>query len=162
MEAKFYKALNDKKQSILSKWQAVANGSYGAQDPRHVRKTGGRFSDPIGYVTGETTAEILEWLIENESTVDINSPLEEICRLKAVQDISPDEGMSFIFALKPIIRNEIRVGHSLDNWTAELEELDKRIDEVGWRALAIYTDCRSRIHEIKMNEIKRMYGRNAG
>lgn len=158
MEYRIHKSLNRKKQQILLKWQPEVYGSHISKDPAAAQKSEGRFTNPFGYVIEKNTAEMLDWLFDNENKVDLNGPLEEICRHKALQDGRPSEALSFIFALKPIIRKELRdEGHG-----QELLEIDKRIDEMALLAFDIYSDCRARICEIKMNEIKRMYGRESG
>lgn len=161
MESALYKLLNKKKPQILSKWQPVAL-SYANNAPVIAQKNKGRFSDPMSYVIIKNTEEILNWVIKAEKNMDLVIPLDEICKIKAIQDLKPREALSFIFFLKQIIREEIEDQSKINDWAVELWELDKRIDEVGLLAFDIYSECRTRIYDLRVNEIKRMYGRDEG
>ena len=153
--------LQEKKQQILSRWQSSAF-SYQNQDLLRGQKQDGRFSNPIAYVIDKNTREIYEWLIKDEKDMDLFTPLEEICRFRAVQDIKPAEALRFIYALKQIIRDELMDEIQNSDVKAQLWDVDQRIDEIGLLAFNIFSDYRARIYEIRIDEIKRMYGRDAG
>jgi len=162
MELSINEALNKKKQHILSKWQLAAFSTYANHDLLMGKKQRSRFSDPIAFVIEESTKEIFEWLLKDGNQVDLFTPLEEICRLRAIQEIKPSEALHFIFDLKQIIREELTDENQTNYWAVELWDVDKRIDEIGWLAFDIYSDCRAKICELRINEIKRMVGRDAG
>lgn len=161
MELSIHESLNKKKQQILSKWQLAAF-SYADHDLLMGKKPRSRFSDPIAYVIEKSTRGIFEWLIKDGNQVDLFAPLEEICRLRAIQESKPSEVLHFIFELKQIIREELTDKNQTNYWAAALWDLDQRIDEIGLLAFDIYSDCRAKICELRINEIKRLYGRDAG
>lgn len=158
MESGFYKLMNDHKQQILSAWQQAAIRFD--DDQSIVRKQQGRFSDPINYVITENTGEILEQLMKQDNGLELVKPLETIIKLKATQQCRPSEALEFVFVLKKIIREAMKEEGSY--WEAELREMDQRIDEMGMLAFDIYSECRAKICELRVNEIIRMYGRDAG
>lgn len=161
MDLAVYKSINEKKQQILSKWQAAAFSCYADHNLLMVGKEKGRFSNPMDYVIEKSTAEILEWLIKVESIADLVTPVKELCKLRAIQELKPSEALKFIFALKQIIREELEDENETNYWTVELCDVNERIDEIGLLAFDIYSDCRAKIYEVKFNEIKRVYGRDA-
>lgn len=160
MGSTVYEALNEKKEKILSQWQSVIFSSYANETIG--QKPGSRFSNPIGYVIEKSSTEIMEWLLNVENHGELAAALEDICRLKAIQEFKPSEALSFIFALKQIIREELKDENGSNYWEIEIGYIDKKIDEVGLHAFDIYSECRAKIYEIRMDEIKRMYGRDAG
>ncbi|CFX70849.1 RsbT co-antagonist protein RsbRD, N-terminal domain [Syntrophomonas zehnderi OL-4] len=162
MELSIYTAISEKKPKILSKWQASASTSHAKQDPLIVNTKKGRFTNPMAYIIEKNAEEIFEWLIKPDDNLDLLTPLQEICKLRAIQDFKPAEALKFIFTLKQIIRDELAEGDQTNNWSIEIWDVDKRIDEIGLHAFDIYSDCQAKIYEIKMNEIKRLYGRDAG
>jgi hypothetical protein len=161
MELLMNRKLQAHKQSILAKWQTFALSNHENLELIKASKNQGRFSNPAAYVTEKNTGKIFDWLINDENNVDIMNPLEEICRLRAVQNMKPSQALKFIPVLKQIIRDEMRevIASERDE---DLRELDKRIDEITLLAFDIYSDCRDRINQIKINEMKRLYGRDAG
>ena len=153
--------LHEKKQQILSRWQSSAFSCQN-HDLLRGQKQEQRFSNPIAYVIEKNTREIYEWLIKDEKDGDLFTPLEEICRFRAVQDIKPAEALRFIYALKQIIRDELMDEIQNSDVKAQLWDVDQRIDEIGLLAFNIFSDYRAKIYEIRIDEIKRMYGRDAG
>lgn len=162
MKSTIYTAVNQKKPQILSKWKSAALTSFANHDGLKGRKPQGRFSDPIDYVVEKSTGDIFECLIKPENNVNLHDSLQEICRLIAIQENSPSEALNFIFELKQIIRDELQTEIDLDHWAMEIWNLDKYIDQIGLLAFNIYSDCRAQIYELRIDEIKRMYGRDAG
>lgn len=157
MKTLLEQSLIKKKQQVLKKWQGTA---FSSQRITTGGKPEGRFSDPVSYVVKANTEAMLEWLLEDQG--DLRVPLEEICRLKAVEETRPAEALGFIFALKQIISEELAGDHEIEIGAEELWKLDKRIDEMGLLAFDIYYDCRAKIYELRINEIKRLNGRGAG
>jgi len=157
MKTLLEQSLSKKKQQVLKKWQAAA---FSSQRITTGGKPEGRFSDPVSYVVKANTEAMLEWLLEVQG--DLRIPLEEICRLKAVEETRPAEALGFIFALKQIIREELAGDQEIEIGAEELWKLDQRIDEMALLAFGIYCDCREKIYELKINEIKRLFRRDAG
>lgn len=158
MTAGIYEYLNSQKPAILAKWQAVILPRYSGLPQK---KTAGPFTSPGTYIVRKNTELILNGLLNASGSEDCLEPLQEICRLKAVEEVSPGEALGFIFALKEIIGDELPPGTGKNEVTI-LRALDKRIDDMALRAFDYYADCRARIYQMKLDELKRMYGRGAG
>ncbi len=162
MELTLNSSLRAKKQQILSKWQSLAMSSYENHSLLNEKTKTGRFSDPIAYVTMDNTNKIYDLLISEENSAEFMAPLEEICRLRAVQDINPSSALSFISALKQLVREELTDQIRSDSYSDELMNIDKRIDEIALMASGKYAECKERINEIRIKEMKRLNGRDAG
>jgi AAA+ ATPase superfamily predicted ATPase len=156
------KQLQEKKLSILVKWQIFMLSSQENRQLLNAKKNQGRFANPAAYVSEKNTGKILDWLIEADDKENLFPPLAEICRLRAVQDMKPSQALCFIPALKQIIREELGDEINRSQNAEELWRLDKRIDELSLLAFDNYCECRDRINEAKVREIKRLYGRDAG
>ena len=95
---------------------------------------------------------------------NIYSSLDEIIRIRAVQDFTPSAAVSFIFGLKELIREELvddTVGATYTSPLQEVQnhpelfELDSRIDKIALLAFNKYMECREKVHEIRANELKK-------
>jgi len=71
--------------------------------------------------------------------------LEELLRIRAVQEFSASEAVSFIFLLKPLLRG--RSGHD--------DRIDERIDELALMAFDAYMRSRERLLALQVNESRR-------
>jgi len=162
MGYKIYKAIQDKQQSILSRWVPAALGDFCHNEPLTVHRGKDRFSDPLGYAIASNAEAILQWLINDEPDTDLGKPLEAICRIKAVQDYRPSESLHFIFDLKTIIRECLAGEIDVSQYAEELWEVDRRIDDMALMAFDLFGACRNQIYQLQAEEIKRMYGRGLG
>lgn len=162
MESTIYQTLYEKRQQVLSQWQSAAFDAYGGNIALLRNKPEGRFSNPVVYLIEKATGEIFDLLIKPENDQILTVSVNEICHLMAIQGSKPSRAISFIFALKQIIREELKDENGANYWAAEMVEIDKIIDEIGLLAFDIYSDCRAEICDLKVSEIKRMYGRDAG
>jgi hypothetical protein len=140
--------------SILGKWLDRAINSYGSEMVRFLQREKDQFANPVRNTIVTSTEKIYDAFINN-AAFDKNYPgLEEIIKLRAVQDFSPSEALSFLFYLKNIIRQEIADNLQFDIPKIELDEFEDKMDKLIGLAFDIYTDCRSKIFEIRINEIK--------
>jgi hypothetical protein len=105
---------------------------------------------------------IFKWLIKNADDKDLAEALEEICRLRAVQNSKPSEALGFIWALKQVIHQLLANQKIISSNADGLIDVDERIDEIARQSFDFYCACRAQIYELTVNEIKRMYGRDAG
>jgi len=154
MEATLHKKITDQRERILALWQAAALPQNHGLPAKATAKTG--LSVPIDQLLRERIDSLFEWLINSEEPADpaeVRPHLREICKVKAVLAQTPSEALGFILDLKGIIRLVVE--------EKELDDLDKRIDQLILLAFDEYSDCRERLMEIKINEVRRLAGRYA-
>ena len=79
--------------------------------------------------------------------------LDNILRIKAVQELSPGQAVSFIFLLKQAITEEL--GREIEkSRLGQWFEFEARIDKLASMAFDIYMQCREKIHQLRIKEIK--------
>ena len=161
MELPIYEVLQENEQHILAQWQSNVFGQA-CRELLPGNTSRGQFTDPISYNIEKNTAAIFKWLIKAAADDDLAEALEEICRLKAIQEEKPSEALSFIFALKQIIYELLKDEKQIRQNKDELAKVNERIDKIALRAFDYYCACCAQIYELRVNEIKRMYGRVAG
>ena len=80
--------------------------------------------------------------------------LDGIIRIRSVQEFTASEAVSFVFDLRPVIRQVVDAELPGSDTLGELASLDSRIDRVALLAFEKYVACREKLHEIRNNEIK--------
>jgi len=81
-------------------------------------------------------------------------------RIRAVQDFKPSQAVGFVLRLKKIIREELEKNRQeIDTLHDELEVLEERIEDTALQAFDIYTQCRQKLYEIRVNENNRQVAR---
>src|SRR5450756_2438279 len=95
--------LSDKKAMILSNWCDAMLDSYPPDTSNFLRKNDNRFANPVGHTIKDSFEHIVDSLLQGSGPEASRVFLDNIIRVRAVQDFSPSQAISFIFALKKVI-----------------------------------------------------------
>ena len=146
--------LEQKKSQIVARWINLLYESYPPETAIFLKKEKDKFDNPIGYGISRGLHGLFEALVQEMETEQVLAALDEIIRLRALQDCSPSRALAFIFLLKNVVREELAEEMEKQNLVAELMELDSRIDGLSLLGFDVYTQRREKLHEIKLNEVK--------
>lgn len=148
--------LADKKASILEKWFDVIIESYPPDTSNFLKTQSNRFANPIGSTISKGIDNIFDELLIGLNKEKTSEFLDNMVRIRAVQNFTPSQALSFIFPLKRIIREELRVEIAEKQLSDEILSLESTIDSLALSAFDIYMKCREKIYDIKANEVKSM------
>ncbi|MEJ2697375.1 MAG: RsbRD N-terminal domain-containing protein [Candidatus Sulfobium sp.] len=152
---KLHELLSQQKAAIIKKWFDSVLRTYPEDSSRFMGKKGDPFTNPVGHTIRRGLEGVFDELL-GELDYDKVSPfLDEIIRVRAVQDFTPSQAVSFIFSLKSLIREELarnRAEVSLE----ELLAFESKIDRLALFSFDIFVICREKLYEIKANELKNM------
>ena len=151
------KLLSDRKKEILKKWQQEIFQIYPADAIRFLTSETDQFNNPVGYSVREYSSSLFtEIMSENEISAEKITPmLDEMIRIRAVQDYSPSDALKYLYDLKKVIAIEVKDTMEPDNnLYYELVTLYNKIDKVILIAFDIYSKCRDKLSEIKVQTAK--------
>lgn len=148
--------LTKKQAVILERWFQWFLETYPAETARFMREEKNRFANPVGSSVYQGIEGLCQELLQGMELDKVYPLLDPIVRIRAVQDFPPSRAVAFIFALKKVIfeelESEIRGGQiSVEEWL----ELESRIDNLALLSFDIYTQCREKVSQIRVEEIKR-------
>jgi hypothetical protein len=149
--------LAQKKKAIVQQWIDQVLDTYGSPD--FFKKQKDRFANPIGSTVSSGLQNLFAILVEEKDLEEAAKHLEDIIKIRAVQDFSPSAAVSFVYSLKNIVRHELAREKNREEVLSTLALLDARIDKVALMAFDFYMDCRERLHRIRVNEV--LSGRSA-
>ena len=141
--------------AIVGRWQRHALAVYASDASAFFSGEKDRFANPVGHGLRAGTEAIFDGLLNGAAPNEICAHLEEIVRVRAIQELAPSEALNFLFALKRAVRQEIGEEIAAKRLTAELTEMDAQIDQVALYGFDIYTKCRDKVSELRIKEIKR-------
>ncbi len=153
---KLEELLAEKKPDILKSWFDVILETYPADTSNFLRKLKDRFTNPVGHTIVEGIEDIFNSLLGDVDSEKISRFLDDIIRVRAVQDFSASQAVSFIFELKRVIREELEKDKKTEVPYEELLELDRKIDALALSAFDIFMKCREKLYDIKANELRNM------
>jgi len=153
----FKEQLIEKKAAILKKWFDAVADTYAKDSASFLKKQKAQFTNPVGYTLAEGTEKLFDALLGGMIVDTVASFLDSMVRIRAIQEFSPSEALSFIFQLKKIIRQELGTEVLRQPGIAEeLAAFDSAIDDLALFAFDIYVKCREKIYELKANEARNM------
>jgi hypothetical protein len=151
------KDLLSKKRSLLvRKWFHAIIENYPADSSHFFSKQKDPFHNPVGNTISDGIEGLFDEILEDADSEKIFPILNDIMKIKAVQDFSPSKAVSFFFLLKRVMRDEM--GDEIRNHGLyeELARLETQIDKLALLSFDVYMKCRERIYEIKADEVRRM------
>lgn len=148
--------LSEKRPIILKRWIDHILDTYPAETATFLREKEGRFANPVGHSVSEGVEGIFEDILEGIDKERVSVFLDNIIRIRAIQEFTASQAISFIFFLKKIIRDELAVEIRENSLSDELTLLETQIDSLGLIAFDIFMGCREKLYDIKANEMKNM------
>jgi len=148
------KIIEQRKAAIVKKWFDLTAQTYAPDTAEFLKSKTDPFANPVGGSMLKGLHVLLNQLIHDMDPQIINSYLDPIIRIRAVQNFTPSQATAFILSLKKALRanltKELRDIHN----TEELFEFELKIDQLSLMAFDIYMQCREKIYQISANETR--------
>lgn len=152
-----YSLLLPKKDAMAARWIDVVHGTYPFDTIGFLRTRKDRFANPVGFRTEEAARALMDVLFSDQPNEDsLRSAVDEIIRVRAVQDFSPETAVGVVFALKDIVRQVVDESGQMAEVMPALLRLESRIDAVALMAFGAYARFRETLHMMKVDEFKRL------
>ena len=110
------------------------------------------FLNPMSATIRQGAAVIVHGLLNDLTPDQIAPSIEQIVRIRAVQDFTPSEAVSFVFLLKEIVSEELQHDGQDPELSAELNRLASRFDALALKAFDAYVACKESIMHIRIKE----------
>ncbi len=146
--------LKEKKDALLRQWYDHILETYPPETARFLKHGNNEFTNPVGQSFRDGMSGLLDAVISHEEGDGVDAFLDRIIRIRAVQDFSPSRALSFMPGLKGIVRELLGERLNDPDTLVEYVALERRIDELTFRAFDIFMECREKIYELKANEMR--------
>jgi hypothetical protein len=147
--------LRQSRDAIIQRWFEGILATYPADSSAVFRDQEDPFANPVGRSLRVGTRGIFDALLQTTDAETVGRHLEEIIKIRAVQQLSASQAVSFVFQLKEVIRAELGESVREPRLAAELVELDGKIDGVALTAFDVFVQCREQVYQLRVNEAKR-------
>ncbi len=148
--------LSEKKQAILEKWFDSVLETYPHDTAKFLKRQKDQFANPVGSTIYKEMGSLLDLIVNSADADNITKSLDEIIRIRAIQDFTPSHALAFVIELKRIVREEIKGETCASQLIDELPAFDRRVDSLLLLSFDIYMKCREKIYELKANELRNM------
>lgn len=150
---KLISLLKEKRPKILKRWINLILDTYPAESARFFRSQKNSFANPVGSIVAKGAEDLFDEIIQENNPDKISTFLDNIIRVRATQDFTPSQAVSFIFLLKKVLREELDKEIQENDIDDELLAIESRIDDVALLAFDIFVKCREKIFELKAMEL---------
>jgi len=151
------KIFAENKKKITDQWYDSTIANYPSESGKFLNARIDRFSNPIGYTHGDNLPIIFEEILKGETSPALTDALEQIIRLRAVQEFAASQAVGFLFQLKTILRENFDsiAGKNAD--AKDLLDFESLIDGVALLGFDIYMQMKEKIYAIKSSEQKKTF-----
>ncbi len=143
-----------KKAGLTDRWLHRLFESYPPETTRFMQGVKNRFDNPMGHQLSQGLARIVETFVQEMDRDQMLAALDDVIRVRALQDVAPSMALAFLFLLKNAIREELAPELKDGRFSDELQELDSRIDGMVLLGFDVYTQRREKLYEIRVSEVK--------
>jgi hypothetical protein len=147
------KLLQERKVEILAKWEDSILGAY-APDAFHIFKNQkDQFANPIGHKVRVGLAEFFDVLCEASDEEVLTPDLQDLIKLRAVQQVSAADAVAFVFKLKEIVRRELPEKGLLDAYR-EWAAFDARVDAAALAVFDMFMVSKEQLYKVRIDEFR--------
>lgn len=148
--------IEGKRSVILEKWFDAIIETYPTDATGFLKNKKDRFSNPVGHTISSGIEGILDVLVGVKELSEDLPFLNDIIKVRAIQDFPPSKAMIFIFLIKKVVRETLEKEIRQNQIYNSLLSFESKIDDLALFAFDIYVKCREQIYELKTDELKRM------
>ncbi len=148
--------LSEKKSAILDRWIDEVLSTYQPDSSNFIKKNQNRFANPVGHTITDGLENIFNALLSETGPEQMATLLDYVIRIRAIQDFTPSQAVSFVFILKKVVRDELTKDPKTLLPYEDLVSFEKRVDDIALVSFDLYMKCREKLYDIKANELKRM------
>ncbi len=145
-------ALSNKKQEILSLWIERTLNSY--LSPGFFKTAKDPFANPVGSNIATGLTALLELLLSEADPQAFSGPVDQVVRIRAVQEFTPAQAVAPFLELKWIVKQVLSSDKRTKELMASLDTLDCEIDRMALTAFNIYSECREQLYRNRIRELK--------
>jgi hypothetical protein len=145
-------ALKRNEEKILALWTERTLDTY--ESSSFFKKSQDRFANPVGMNIREGLAKLFRLLAEGAAAQAFAEPLDQIIRIRAVQQFTPSQAVAPVLDLKWAVRQILSADKDCRELLPELAPFDRDADRAALQAFDLYMDCRERLHKTRIRELK--------
>ncbi len=140
------------REKIINKWVEYTLSTYISSG--FFIKEGDKFANPVGGNIREARGRLLPLRVGGAGREQILPPLEQMMSIRSVQEFTPSQAIAPLNAVKHITREVFAADKERRQLVGELYDFEFAVDLAVLAAFDVYMQCRERLHQVRIDEIK--------
>ena len=149
------KLVEKNRQQILDKWFDLILESYPPDSFNFFKNEKNQFQNPVGNTLSKEIAGLLDCLLSDKFDDSVTRCLDNIVRIRLVQDFTPSRAMAFFLPLKQVLREVLEEELSKNGIFEDYLAFEKKIDHLTLLGFDAYMKCKEKIYDIRAREARR-------
>jgi hypothetical protein len=145
-------ALKNNKDKIFLLWTERTLDSYISSD--FFKRSLDQFANPVGANIRAGLTRLFSLIVSGAEPDELAEPLDQIIRIRAVQEFTPSQAVAPILDLKGVVRQVFSAEKEYRHLLSELTAFDCDVDRAALKAFDLYMECRDRLHKARIRELK--------
>ena len=147
--------LTEEKEAMVEAWFDLVLSTYPPETAKLWKANRDKFTNPVGNTVLRALDGLVDELADWTSADRVCAHLEEIVKIRAVQDFTPGKAVSFVHLSKKALKRVL--GSRAESMRAELETFESRVDNLALLACDIYVKNREQLYRMRVDEYKRAH-----
>ncbi|HCU69711.1 MAG TPA: hypothetical protein DGF30_10955 [Desulfomicrobium sp.] len=149
----FSKFLTDNQKGICAQWTDAIIKTYPDEGAKFFSGSSNQFANPVGHTFRSNIEKIFMTLLRGGDVAECSTDLDGILRIRAVQGFAPSVALSFLPALKEIVRRELAKTGRVQEMDEALHDWNVRVDRLTMLGFDLYMACREVLWKQKANQL---------
>ncbi len=145
-------AFRNYREKIVERWVEYTLSTYQASG--FFIKERDIFANPVGGNIREALKKLFPLLIRGADVKEMTLSLEQIFKIRSIQEFSPSQAVAPLNAVKHITREILTADKERCHLVPELYDFEFAVDLAVLAAFDIYMQCRERLYQTRIQEIK--------
>ncbi len=145
-------ALRNHREKIVKRWVEYTLSTYKASSFFTNEKD--KFANPVGGNIRESLSKLFVLLAKNRDPKEFVEPLDQIIRIRSVQEFTASQAVSPIHAVKHITRDILAADKERCHLVNELYDFEFAVDMAVLAAFDLYMECRERLCKVRIEELQ--------
>lgn len=146
--------LSQKKSKITKKWFELISKTYPKETSRFFQRVKDQFANPVGHTFSSSLEKTVDLLLEDAGPDAFRPVLDDVVKIRAIQDFTPSGAVGFIFLLKTAVRQSLDKKEKTAELLSELLEFESEIDGLTLICFDLHQKNREKMYSIKANELR--------
>ncbi len=147
--------LSPHRDTLLAGWTKRILAAYPQETQTFLSDKKDPFHNPVGAALVRGTTDIVVYLLDGGDRDALAEGLEQLIRVRAVQQFTPAEAIGFVFQLKAEIREQHGKAIADAGLFDEQLALESRIDDVAMVCAELYAAAREQLFQSQLKTVHR-------
>lgn len=148
--------ISARRDTAIQKWTNAVYATYPFETTGFIRTQTDQFANPVGYATRKAAAAVYDAVTGRDVDMDeVRAAVAGLIRVRAVQDLKPEQAVGVLFLYKPVLRELFLVDMLAAGDFDAFLDMGERLDSLALLAFNMYLADREQVYAERVAQQRR-------